>query len=1009
MSRLVGVRDGVGSGWEWFVTVDEQGRKRPRRWTFLPLLAALAALAFAGFLILRDAGDTSAAPLSGAIFTTTPNGGIVNENVHYNRKIEVYLDGGPGPNAPQTAAGLPDGDYVFQVTDPPGKVLLSQDAAKCRVLRVANGVIVALRDKTDGSFVDHTASDACHVNDGPEGAAGATGKHDTNTDTDHGPPAIVVQLMPFFDTPNPGGVYKAWVMPVTRYLSNGGNLEAAPVPQCTRNGRPANNCNGGAVQIGFERDAGFGPPRDQVKTDNFKVKEFFPPEITVRKFHDINGDGVWQTATEPEIGVNQCVDDVTGAIISCPGGWPYDFTEPVDGGTVTNTFHTPHTHVAGIPGTYTACEFHLPGWAQSAAYLDGVKRNADQCVPVAVAGTSGEHHEIIFGNFRPPEKHGQKFIDLNGNGRRDAGEGCPTSPSDVNYAGCVDVIVNLDGNDNAGGAVHLTTRTCGASVACPAGEPFGSYWFTGLKPGSYRVSVVEPPGFECSFPSPCRYDITLISGDIDTGNDFGDFSRAEVHGRKFIDLNGNGQPDPGEGCPSSGPNVPGCAGVTVRLDGTDGTGAAVHLTTTTNATGEYGFMDLRPGSYTVTVTEASGFVCSFPHSCSYTLTLTSDQVVSNRDFGDVLPPEKHGQKFIDLNANGRRDAGEDCPTNPSDVDYAGCVDVAVNLDGNDNTGGAVHLTTRTCGASVACPAGEPLGSYWFTGLKPGSYRVSVVEPPGFECSFPNPCRYDITLLSGDIDTGNDFGDFSRAEVHGVKFFDHNGNGSRDANDEGIADVEIQLDGTDGRGAAVHLFTFTCGGTRVVCPTGEEVGSFWFMDLIPGTYTVSEVVPSGFTQTAPLPVPPGVFNVTLTSDQVCEHKDFGNFAPCAGLTPGFWFNWRNHYTQAQFLSLLQGTIAQGSVATADLYLTSVGCDNGDALACMRRFQLSDQLTLNLTASTDPNLFRPAGAGLIGLCSIPGVGTLRQAIADGLAILGNPSGYTRDQILGVKDRLAAFANL
>lgn len=761
MSRFVALREGLGEEWRWFVVTDQHGRKRPRRWTIIPVLAVVAALALAGLGILRGTGDTDAASLSGAIFTTTPDGSIVNENVHYDRKIDVYLDGGPGPNAPQTAAGLPDGDYVFQVSDPPGKVLLSQDAARCRVLRVASGVVVALRDKTNGSFVDHTSSDSCHINDSPDGAAGGTGKHDTNTDTDHGPPAIVVQLMPFFDTPNPGGVYKAWVIPLSRYLTNGGNLEAAPVPQCTRNGKPANNCNGGAVQIGYQRDPGFGPPRDQVKTDNFKVREFFPPEITVRKFHDLNGDGVWQRGTEPEIGVDQCVND-TGAIITCPGGWPYDFTEPVDGGTVTNTSFTPNTHVAGIPGTYTACEAHLPGWKQSAAYLDNVKLDAQQCVPAIVAGTSGERHEIIFANFRPTSVSGRKFIDLNGNGRKDPGEGCPPAP-DVNN--------------------------------------------------------------------------------------------------------------------------PGCQGITVRLHGTDGLGNTVDRHTTTDANGDYSFSDVNPGSYT----------------------------------------------------------------------------------------------------------------------------IIVDEPPGFECSFPTPCNYNLNLRSGDVARNRDFGDFSRAEVHGQKFFDHNGNSAKDPNDEGVPDVEIHLDGTDGLGAQVHLITYTCGGVRLPDCMGEPVGSFWFLNLRPGTYTISEVVPTGLTQTAPLPVPPGTYTVTLVSDQVCIGKDFGNFGPCAGLTPGYWANWRNHYTADQFLSLLQGTIAQGSIVSADLYLSSIGCDNGDALHCMRRFLLSDQLTLNLTARTDPNLFRPAGAGLVGLCSIPGVGTLRQAIADGLSILGNPSGFTRDQILGVKDRLAAFATL
>lgn len=36
------------------------------------------------------------ARLDGAIFTTTPAGDIVNENVRYESKQEVFLDGGPG-------------------------------------------------------------------------------------------------------------------------------------------------------------------------------------------------------------------------------------------------------------------------------------------------------------------------------------------------------------------------------------------------------------------------------------------------------------------------------------------------------------------------------------------------------------------------------------------------------------------------------------------------------------------------------------------------------------------------------------------------------------------------------------------------------------------------------------------------------------------------------------------------------------------------------------------------
>ena len=78
--------------------------------------------------------------MSGAIFTTDSSGVPVNLN-HYANKRDVYLNGGPGLNAPDDAAGLPDGTYSFQVTDPSGKTLLSTDDVACRQFTVVGGVI----------------------------------------------------------------------------------------------------------------------------------------------------------------------------------------------------------------------------------------------------------------------------------------------------------------------------------------------------------------------------------------------------------------------------------------------------------------------------------------------------------------------------------------------------------------------------------------------------------------------------------------------------------------------------------------------------------------------------------------------------------------------------------------------------------------------------------------------------------------------------------------------------
>jgi hypothetical protein len=54
----------------------------------------------------------TAAPLSGAIFTTDSFGVPVNLNIYPNKEA-VYLNGGPGINAPDDAAGLPADTYSF--------------------------------------------------------------------------------------------------------------------------------------------------------------------------------------------------------------------------------------------------------------------------------------------------------------------------------------------------------------------------------------------------------------------------------------------------------------------------------------------------------------------------------------------------------------------------------------------------------------------------------------------------------------------------------------------------------------------------------------------------------------------------------------------------------------------------------------------------------------------------------------------------------------------------------
>lgn len=206
-----------------------------KRWRLVPVAALLGLVA----AVVVPGSPAGAHAPSGAIFTTVADGTEVNYNIYPNKE-SVYLDGGPGPGAPQTAAGLDDGLYYFQVTDPSGKTLLSTDPVACREFQVTGGVITSL--------------------------AGSCQTHLTGTDVDYN--ALTIQLMPYANTPNNGGVYKVWVTFVSDY-----NCSAPGNKHC------------------------FVPAHS--KTDNFKVGGPIR-EIDVKFFPDRNGNNV-QDWDEPQM------------------------------------------------------------------------------------------------------------------------------------------------------------------------------------------------------------------------------------------------------------------------------------------------------------------------------------------------------------------------------------------------------------------------------------------------------------------------------------------------------------------------------------------------------------------------------------------------------------------------------------------------------------------------------------------------------------------------------------
>jgi hypothetical protein len=409
-----------------------------------------------------------------------------------------------------------------------------------------------------------------------------------------------------------------------------------------------------------------------------------------------------------------------------------------------------------------------------------------------------------------------------------------------------------------------------------------------LPPRDFAEASVDLTAFGIS---PCFTNVVFSSrsshplegADIkDVGG--GDFPLCgKKRGTKFHDRNANGVRDTGDEALSGWDiklyrDADGDKVLEDTDDGVTGNGATAIATRTTDANGAYEFADLQNGDYIVCEVKKTGWNESLPNSttpdranCGIDTTLaplgrgfkmTGADHVGN-DFGNYQNGTKSGQKFVDTNGNGVKNTGE-----------PGLANVQIHLFGTDGLGNAVHLHATT----------DANGNYSIS-APPGSYTACETVPTGYTQSFPtsgpscsahtgqNTFGYTVTLTSGGTDSGNDFGNFQNGTKSGQKFEDLNANGVKDAAEPGLANVQIHLFGTDGRGNAVHLHATT------------DVNGNYSISAPPGSYTACETVPAGYTQSFPTSGPSCLahtgqstfgYTVTLTSGGTDSGNDFGNF-------------------------------------------------------------------------------------------------------------------------------------
>lgn len=247
--------------------------------------------------------------------------------------------------------------------------------------------------------------------------------------------------------------------------------------------------------------------------------------------------------------------------------------------------------------------------------------------------------------------------------------------------------------------------------------------------------------------------------------------------------------------------------------------------TTTNNTGDTGFITVNAGTYSISETgqtgwDLTGSFCDsgtpaqfiVPNSGTVTCTFTNTKRVSISGYKQ------------EVNAD------------------SSLVGVLPNWVIQLYSGQTLIAQTTT----------DVLGAYSFTNVLAGTYSLVEILQTGWTQIFEPSV---LILAPGDAATDQNFGNFQYVTISGQKYNDLNGDGDKDAGEPGLADWTINSSSVSGT-----LSTIT-----------DVNGNYSFSDLGPGTYTLTETLQNGWAQTSTNPAP-----ITPLSGQDTSDIDFGNF-------------------------------------------------------------------------------------------------------------------------------------
>lgn len=370
----------------------------------------------------------------------------------------------------------------------------------------------------------------------------------------------------------------------------------------------------------------------------------------------------------------------------------------------------------------------------------------------------------------------------------------------------------------------------------------GSYEFTNLPPGTYRiVELSQPADYLDGKDTVGRVggngrgqyvlndqltEILLNGSDVGTEYNFGELPPSSLSGQVCLSL-------PGFDCFST---LPGSkepiAGVKIELLNASGTLIA---TTQTDVDGKYRFDELPSGVYTIVETtpanvidggakvgsingQTNGVTAGSSRITSVTVGPGQDGV--NYDFCEMMPASLSGHVFEDANDDGIRQSTE--------LMIAG---VRIELFDSDGIKVAEQLT----GAS---------GAYSFGFLRSGTYTIVESQPASYIdgkdqvgtilgatvglADSASDTFSQIVLPAGRNGINYDFGELRTGSISGTVFIDPNKDGLPQPDEIKLPGIRVELIDRD--------------GAVIQTTTTNQDGFYRFEGLPPGQYSVREVQP-----------------------------------------------------------------------------------------------------------------------------------------------------------------------